>query len=99
MSEQHAGWTNKQTWNINLMYGEIFANMVKEQKFDDLDHVMDSFRSLMDELEFQGLQEGSLAWQAVGEYLDRVDWEQLADHYFDKGLEEEEAEESEESNN
>ena len=91
-NEQYNGWTNKQTWNINQMYGEIFQNMVEEQEYEDLDHVIDSFNSLVEELEFQGLREHSLAWQAVGEYLDRVNWEELADHYFDKGLKEEEVE-------
>lgn len=85
MNEQYTTWTNTQTWNINLMYGETFEYMVEEHEYEDRDHVIDTFNNLVAELEFQGLREGSLAWQAVGEYLDRVDWEQLADHYFAKG--------------
>lgn len=75
------GWTNKQTWNINLTYGEIFSNMCQEQRYDDVEHVAESFEQIVDELEFQGLREGTLAHQAVGEYLDRVDWMEIAEHF------------------
>lgn len=74
------GWTNKQTWNINLLYNDMFNTMCQEQTFDDVDHVADAFESIVNELEFEGLAAGSLAHQAVGEYLDRVDWEEIAAH-------------------
>jgi len=90
------GWTNKQTWSINLTYNEIFTTMCKEQTFDDVDHVADAFMSLVDELEFDGLKDDSLARQAVGEYLDKVNWTELAEHFaddFDLFKEEEDSEE------
>ena len=77
------GWTNKQTWNINLIYHEVFANMCEEQKFDDVTHLADAFESIVDELEFSHLPDGSLARQAAGEYLDRVNWEEIAAHYVE----------------
>ncbi len=80
-NEQYNGWTNKQTWNINLTYGEIFVNMCEEQTFDDVEHLAEAFGNLVAELEMDGLREYSLAWQAVGEYLDRVNWEEIAEHY------------------
>lgn len=89
------GWTNRQTWNINLTYSEIFTNMCEEQEFDDLEHLADAFESIVDELESNDLKEGTLAHQAVGEYLDQVDWEEIAEHYaedFDLFQEEKEEE-------
>ena len=83
MKNDYNGWTNKQTWNINLTYGEIFANMCEEQTFDDLQHLADAFESIVDELEYSILKDGSLAQQAVGEYLDQVNWEAIAAHYAD----------------
>ena len=74
------GWTNRQTWNINLLYNDMFTTMCKEQTFDDVDHVADAFESVVNELEFEGLAAGSLAHQAVGEYLDQVDWMEIAAH-------------------
>lgn len=81
MKNDYNGWTNKQTWNINLTYGEIFANMCEEQTFDDVEHLADAFESLVNELEFEGLNSASLAHQAVGEYLDLVNWNEIADRY------------------
>ncbi len=93
MKTECSGWTNKQTWNINLMYEEIFRNMCEEQEFNDLDHLAEAFESIVNELEFDGVTENTLAHQALGEYLNQVDWEEIAKHYaydFDLFKEEEE---------
>lgn len=92
------GWTNKQTWNINLNYEEIFRSMCKEQTFGDVECLADAFEMIVDELEFEVLKDGSLAQQALGEYLNQVNWGEIAEHYaadFDL-FEEEEAEVDEE---
>lgn len=89
------GWTNRQTWSINLTYNEIFTNMCEEQTFSDVEQLADAFESLVDELVFEGVKENSLAWQALGEYLYEVNWEEIANHYaedFDLFEEEEEEE-------
>lgn len=83
MKTDYNGWTNKQTWNINLMYSEIFSNMCEEQDFDDLDHVAEAFESIVNELEFDGVTENTLAWEALYEYLNQVNWEEIAKHYAD----------------
>lgn len=83
MKNDYNGWTNKQTRNINLTYSEIFTTMCEEQIFDDVDHLAESFENIVEELEFRGLKEGTLAYQAVGECLDRVNWEEIAEHYAD----------------
>ncbi len=96
MNKECNGWRNRQTWNTNLEYEEIFRNMCEEQEFDDLDHLADAFESIVNELEFEGVKENTLAWQAVYEYLKQVDWEEIAEHYvedFDLFKEEEEEEE------
>ena len=80
-----AGWSNKQTWNINLMYEGLFESMAEEQEFDDVDHMASAMEALVDELEFADLKEGSLAHQAVGEYLNVVNWEELAGKWFQGG--------------
>ncbi len=55
--------------------------MCEDQEFDDLEHLADAFESLVDELEFTHVMEGSLAHQAVGEYLDQVNWTEIAEHF------------------
>lgn len=86
-TKEYNGWTNKQTWNINLMYSEIFDDMAEEQEYDDVDHMAESFEALVDELEFEGLIENTLAHNVVGEYLDQVNWEEIAEHYFQAEVE------------
>ena len=93
MNKECNGWTNKQTWNINLRYEEIFRNMCEEQEFNDLDHLADAFESLVNELEFDGVTENTLAHDVLSDYLNQVDWEEIAKHYaydFDLFKEEEE---------
>lgn len=81
------GWQNRETWNMNNTYAEIFDNLCEEQDYDDIDHVADSFRALVEELELGGLKNGTLAQQVVAEYLARVDWQELAEHYaYDHNL-------------
>ena len=75
------GWTNKQTWNMNLMYDEIFTNMCQEQTFDDVDHLAGAFESIVNELEFDGVRPGSMAHYALEEYLDQVNWLEIAEHF------------------
>lgn len=93
MKTDYNGWTNKQTWNINLTYSEIFSNMCEEQEFNDLDHLADAFESLVNELEFDGVTENTLAHDVLSDYLNQVDWEEIAKHYaydFDLFKEDEE---------
>ena len=85
MKNEYNGWSNKQTWNINLTYGEIFNTVCEEQTFDDVEHLAEAFGELVTSLEMDGLKEYSLAWQAVGEYLDRVNWEEIAGKWFEGG--------------
>lgn len=91
MSNQtYNGWSNIQTWNINMMYEQLFANMVEEQKFDDVEHLADAMEHIVSELELEPLEPGGLAENAVGLFLDAVDWQELAEHF---SVEEEEEEE------
>lgn len=77
------GWSNQQTWNVGLNYGEIFANMAEKQEFDDVDHLEDAFESIVFELEFENgnLPENGMARNIVETYLNQVDFRELAEHY------------------
>ena len=83
-TKNYNGWSSVETWNINLQFGEIFTNMAEEQEYDDVEHMADSFESLVNELEFEGVRENSLAAEALGAYLNNVDWEEIAEHYFEE---------------
>ena len=83
------GWSNNETWNINLLYDETFSCLTEEQEYDDLESMADSFKSIVEELEYDGVRKGSLAESALSTYLNRVDWEEIAGHYFEEKEEEE----------
>jgi hypothetical protein len=84
----NSGWSNNETWSLNLRYEGVFQNMAEEQEYDDVEHMADSFESLVNELEFDGLRENSLAHEVLGLFLDRVDWTELAEHHFVEKVEE-----------
>jgi len=69
-----------------MTYDEIFRSMCEDQNkcgaqmFGDVDDLAEAFEMMVDSLEFQGLKQGSLAYDALGEYLCRVNWKELAEH-------------------
>jgi hypothetical protein len=90
MSKSVHGWTNRATWNISMVYEEIFRDMCEEQadQFDDVEDVADAFKSIVEELELQPLEKiTGLAYELVSEMLDRVDWLELAEHFGEEMIE------------
>ena len=92
---KNAGWYNKETWNIRMRYHDIFDNMVEEQEWDDVQHMADTFEAVVNELDYDTLDVNSFAKEVVGEYLERVDWVEIAEHYFVAQEEEQEEDETE----
>ena len=84
IKKEYNGWFNRETWNINLRYQEVFENMIEEQDYDDLEHVADSFEALVEELELEKLPVNSFAREVMEEYLGEVNWEEIAGHYFEE---------------
>lgn len=82
------GWRNYQTWTISLWYGDCFADMASEQKLHGV-----YLEEMVVEMEMDKIPETSLAADVMNDFLRKVDWDELADHYNDgSGFEEEEEE-------
>ena len=85
MKNDYNGWSNKQTWNVNLTYGEVFVDLCENSApFDDLDHLAEAFESVVHDCEESHLQDinpGSLVVQCFESYMAEVDWEEIAEHY------------------
>ena len=80
-NRDYNGWTNKQTWNINLTYGELFTSMCEEQTFDDVDNLANSFEWAVVECAEAPEDPSSIAYQAFEDYLNQVNWTEIAEHY------------------
>jgi hypothetical protein len=83
------GWSNKETWTIDLRYEAVFTDMAEEQEWDDVHHLADGFESVVNELDYDTLDVKSFAKEVVGEYLERVDWVEIAEKYFVGSISEE----------
>lgn len=84
------GWANRVTWNISMVYEETFRDMCEEQadQFDDVEDVADAFKSIVEELELQPLENMTgMAYSLVSDMLDRVDWQELAEHFGEELIE------------
>jgi len=91
MSKSIYGWANRATWNISMVYEEIFRDMCVPQaaQFDDVEDVADAFKAIVEELELQPLENiKGLAYNLVSEMLDLVDWLELAEHFGEELIEE-----------
>ena len=77
------GWSNKPTWNISMVYGDVFTTMAKEQEFEDALHMATSFKSLVHDMEHAHATPGSLAADTLDAYLSQVDWSEIAADFYD----------------
>ena len=87
MKNENNGWSNKQTWHIQLVYGMKFIDMCKDESFDDLERLANTFQSLVNKFEIENLkyfgvmQPGNLAHQLVENFLDKVNWMEIVKFY------------------
>ena len=87
MTEQYNGWTNYETWCIQLevIYGmtlEDFGFDLHEVDTDevaDIERLADNVAELVNEVVTRDVPEG-LALDLALSFLDRVDWFELAEH-------------------
>lgn len=70
------GWKNSQTWTISLWYGDCFADMANEQRLFG-----DYLEEMVVEMEMDKIPESGLAADVMNDFLRKVDWDELADHY------------------
>jgi len=92
MKNDYNGWTNEATWNINVRYEEIFADMAENQQdWDDVECLADAFQCLIDELEVDILPENSFSKEIVGKYLNEVNWTEIAEFHLKNEISDEDA--------
>jgi hypothetical protein len=79
------GWSNYETWLVNLWFGDIFTEMSDQGKLNPM--MLQEFVEEM--LESDGsLPQYGFAADIMNAALREVDWDDLADHYHEEDEEE-----------
>lgn len=81
------GWTNHATWQINLWYGDIFAEWQDAGDYDMSAWALEEFVMEMEQIDSM---QGGFAKDAVLAALSEVNWEELSEHYAVEEVSEEE---------
>jgi hypothetical protein len=86
---EYNGWTNYETWLVNMWFGDVFADMQNDREDTSAQSLEDFVVSM---LEDQGqLPETGFATDIMNAAMRQVDWEDLASHYEVEEEDEEQA--------
>lgn len=103
MAEKYNGWTNYETWLVNLWLdnggsGEHWREYTEEhvgdgaERDDAVDHIADQIKAEHDEALAEIIPEGSGVFQdLLSASLREVNWHEIAAHYVDDAMAEAEA--------
>lgn len=86
---EYNGWTNYETWLVNMWYGDVFADMASEGQLGGADYLQEFVEEM---LEADGsLPQSGFAADIMNAAMREVDWEDIYDHYYEDAKEEEDA--------
>ena len=76
---EYNGWTNYETWLVNMWYGDVFADMQENGEVIDAEYIK---CFVEDSLESEGnTPQYGFAADIMNAAMRQVDWEDLASHY------------------
>ena len=76
---EYNGWTNYETWLLNLWFGDAFTDMQEEGVQLDAQYLQDYVEEIL--LSQGQLPETGFAADIMNAAMRQVDWEDLASHY------------------
>lgn len=81
------GWSNYETWNAALWYGDIFADMAAEGNLGSPENLQTFVEEMLSD---EGhLPESGFAADIMNTFLARIDWQEIYDHFYEETEEEE----------
>ena len=80
---KYNGWKNWETWNMRLMYEEMFQDIANENHYRSIDELAETFESIVSEIELESQKLSLLATSLVAECIGRVDWKEIAEGFID----------------
>lgn len=81
------GWSNYETWNATLWYGDIFADMAAEGQLGSPENLQTYVEEML--MESGQLPESGFAADIMNSFLARIDWQEIYDHFYEETEEEE----------
>ena len=94
MDKGYNGWANYETWRVNL---ELIDGYPAEDVLSDMrdvsrDEMVKDLADILEEYAVYSViewpEEGTFARSIVDDFLCKVDWEEIAEHYVDDYLQE-----------
>lgn len=77
------GWTNYETWLVNLWFGDSATEYFADEEIKpDSDQVRDFIESFYEDRS-PTVEDGFMS-DAMNSFMDRVDWQELADNYTEE---------------
>jgi hypothetical protein len=80
-NNQYNGWTNKETWLVNLWYGDAIAEHVAEQGYQDSSSIRDYVEYVAHECEAMSCIPNGLLMDFINDAFSEVDWDSLEEHH------------------
>lgn len=77
---EYNGWSNYETWLVNLWYGDVFTDMQNDGNVIDAEYIQ-SFVEQMLDTDGAHCPPYGFAADIMNAALREVDWEELAEHY------------------
>jgi hypothetical protein len=79
MAEGYNGWSNYETWLLNLWYGDYLQDIANEEGSLEADQI----ETIIEEIMAEDLPETGFSADILNAALRRVNWHELAKHYTD----------------
>lgn len=76
------GWTNYETWLVNLWFGDSAAEYFADK---EIRPTADHARAYVEDFyEMTSTVEDGFLGDVINAFMGRVDWQELADHYTEE---------------
>lgn len=76
------GWANKETWLVNLHYGDAITEQVEEQGYMDANDIREWVEYVALECEAMSYMPSGLLMDFINTCFNEVDWDELESHYI-----------------
>lgn len=81
MNNTYNGWTNKETWLVNIHYGDVIQEQIEEVGHLEANEIQEFVEYVALECEALHSLPSGLLMDFINDSFREVNWDELADHY------------------